>query len=306
MSRQELELLVDQLRNSPLSFEDPVETLRPTFDGVLATLPVPEVSTVDGELGGVRVTRTSAAESGGGVLLYLHGGGYVAGSSAGYSPLWMNLAEMAGVQGIAVDYRLAPEHVFPAAVDDVVAVYRALLDEGIPAHRISIAGDSAGGGLALSLLVVARDAGLPMPSCAALFSPWVDLSCTSESIATKVDADPSLSPKGLRLCATEYLGSADASEPLASPLLADLTGLPPLHIVVGTSELLLDDATLLAAKAAASNVRTSLEAWPGLMHVFPLFSFALSEGRDALETASSFIRQYAGAATPEPMTADAS
>jgi acetyl esterase/lipase len=294
MTTQELQALVDQIRSGPLTFEaDPAE-IRATFDGMLATFPVDEgVTFQEVTLGGVPALQSSDPGADlGRVLLYLHGGGYVAGSAAGYRTLWSRLASAAGVRGVAPEYRLAPENPFPAAVEDAVAAYRALLDEGVAPEDIAVGGDSAGGGLAVALLVAARDQGLPMPSSVTLLSPWADLACSGASMDGKAAADPSLTPAGLRLRATDYLAGHHADDPLASPVGADLTGLPPMLVQVGTAEVLLDDATRLAARAAACDVRTTLEIWPAMVHVFAMFGFALSEGREVVDQCGAFVRRH--------------
>ena len=294
MSRQELEALVEQLRAAPLSFEDDPATIRKNFDALAGDFPVADdVAFDEVDLGGIRAMRSAARTvDDARVLLYLHGGGYVAGSPGIYRSLWSGLGAAMQARAVAPYYRLAPEHPFPAAVDDAVAAYRGLLAEGHRPTDIAVAGDSAGGGLAVALLVAARDAGLELPACAVLFSPWTDLACDSASMRDKAAADPSLTPEGLRLSAARYAAGTDLAHPLASPLRADLSGLPPLLIHVGTAEVLLDDATRLAARAAACDVRTSLEVWPGLVHDFPLFAFALGEGRQALERCAAFVADH--------------
>jgi acetyl esterase/lipase len=294
MSAEELRLLIEQMRGGPLDFEADPAAIRETFDGMLATFPVEEgITFQDMSLGGVpTVQSTEPGADLGRTLLYFHGGAYVAGSPTGYRALWSRVASAAGVRGVAPAYRLAPEHPFPAAVDDAVAAYRALLEEGVEPGGLAVAGDSAGGGLAMALLLAARDQGLPLPSSLTLLSPWVDLTCTGASMETRAAADPSLTPAGLRQRAGDYLAGQDAGHPLASPLRADLRGLPPMLIHVGTAEVLLDDAIRLAARGAECDVRASLEIWPSLVHVFAAFSFALGEGREAISHCGSFIRSH--------------
>jgi acetyl esterase/lipase len=294
MSTQELQLLVDQIRSGPLSFEAEPAELRATFEGMLATFPVDEdVTFQELTLGGVPALQSADPGADlGRVVLYLHGGGYVGGSPTAYRTLWSRLASAAGARGVAPAYRLAPENPFPAAVGDALAAYRDLLHQGVQPADIAVAGDSAGGGLAVALLLAARDAGLPMPSSVTLLSPWTDLACAGASMASRAAADPSLTPAGLRRRAADYLAGHDAADPLASPVGADLTGLPPMLIHVGTAEVLLDDATRLATRAAACDVRTSLEVWPAMVHVFALFGFALSEGREVVASSGDFMRSH--------------
>jgi acetyl esterase/lipase len=222
-------------------------------------------------------------------LFYLHGGAYVAGSAQGYRGLAAELGRAAGVRLFSADYRLAPEHPFPAAVDDGVAAYRALLDRGFDPSRLVVAGDSAGGGLTLAVLVALRDGGAPLPAAALLISPWADLGCDSESIAAKAVEDPALTAESLRASAARYLAGTDPRHPLASPCFADLTGLPPLLIQVGSAEILLDDAVRVARAAGAAGVDVRLEIWPQMIHVWHAFGFMLSAGRRAIAEAGTFL-----------------
>jgi monoterpene epsilon-lactone hydrolase len=292
----ELELLTKQLRESGLDIGAPADEVRPLFEAMLAGIPVaPDVTFTETSAGGVpaleSTTPTASADR---VVLYLHGGAYVFGSPTGYRALSAGLAHAAGARGLSLDYRLAPEHPFPAAVDDALAAYRALLDGGVAPGSLAVAGDSAGGGLTIALLVAARGAGLPMPAAAAVLSPWADLALAGHSLAGKAADDPSLTRDGLATRAAEYLGGADAATPLASPVHADLHGLPPLLIQVGSAEILLDDATRLAARAGADEVETRLEVWPHMVHVFQTFGFLLAEGRAAVTAAGEFLAGHFG------------
>ena len=189
-----------------------------------------------------------------------------------------------------MDYRLAPEHPHPAAVDDALAAYRGLLDEGQPASRIGMAGESAGAGLTLATLVAARDAGLPLPCAAVLMSPWVDLTLGAASMETKAAVDPVLSAAALQRRADDYVGNHDRTAPLISPLFADLHGLPPLLIQAGSHEILLDDATRLAARAASADVTVRLEITAGVPHVFQGFPACSTKQSTALANAGAFVR----------------
>jgi epsilon-lactone hydrolase len=297
MSREQLDQIVALLRSGAgPDLTQPAPVARRQFDEMLASIPAPQA--VDFERANVNglpahwsATRHAAADR---VLLYLHGGGFVIGDAWGYRPLWSALAAHAGVRGFAVDYRLAPEHPFPAAVEDAVAAYRWLIEQGYAPQSIALAGDSAGGGLVISTLVESRRHGLPMPAAALVLSPWADLECGGESVAAKAAEDPSLTREGLLNCAAQYLGAASPSHELASPVNADLTGLPALLIQVGSVEILMDDAVRLARRAGAAGVSVSLEIWPGMPHVWHAFGFMLDEGRDATAHAGQFLRTRLG------------
>ncbi|MDQ6673940.1 MAG: alpha/beta hydrolase [Chloroflexota bacterium] len=223
------------------------------------------------------------------VLLYLHGGGYAAGSFATHRLVAEKVAQAASTRALLPAYRLAPEHRFPAAVDDALAVYRWLIqDHGADPARVVVAGDSAGGGLTIALAVSVRDAGKPLPAALVCISPWTDLAGTGASMRTKAGIDPCFTPEDLRLQAREYLGDADPMQPLASPLYADLCGLPPLLAQVGEDEVLLDDARRLVERAQAAGVDATLEVWPGLWHIFATQG-TFPESRQAMQRLGSFL-----------------
>jgi acetyl esterase/lipase len=226
------------------------------------------------------------------VLLYLHGGGYCAGSLASHRPMVAEAGRQAGLRTLALDYRLAPEHPFPAALEDALAGYRHLLESGFAPGRIAIGGDSAGGGLTAATLLAIRDQGLPMPGCAWLVSPWVDLESTSASMESKAATDPMVQKVYLLEIAALYRGAAGARTPLVSPLHADLHGLPPLLIQVGSAETLLDEGVAFAGKAGAAEVAVTLEIWPDMIHVWHLFHPQLAAGRRAIARAGGFIREH--------------
>jgi monoterpene epsilon-lactone hydrolase len=224
------------------------------------------------------------------VLLFFHGGGYCSGSIVSHRGMVTEVGRSARVRTLAVAYRLAPEHPFPAALEDARAAYRFLLDHGIAAPRIVVGGDSAGGGLTLALMTSLRDAGERLPGCAWLVSPWVDLQMTGASLAEKANVDPLISKPYLEELASAYLAGADPANPLVSPLNADLAGLPPLLVQVGSAETLLDDAVRIAQRAGAADVRINLEIWPHMIHAWHLWAAQLEEGRRAIASAGAFIR----------------
>ena len=222
------------------------------------------------------------------VIFYLHGGGYVIGSARTGANLAAPLARRTGAPAVSLDYRLAPESPFPAAVDDGLAAYKDLLGSG---RRIVIAGESAGGGLALAIMLAARRDGLPLPAAAVLFSPWTDLSLSGASMDTRGDFDPLFSRAHMATFAVHYLAGHDPRDELASPLLADLTGLPPLLIQVGSAEVLLDDALRLAMRAAEQEVDVSLDVVAGAPHVYPLMVGLMDEADEALDHAATFVKK---------------
>jgi monoterpene epsilon-lactone hydrolase len=224
-------------------------------------------------------------------ILYFHGGAYCTMSARTHRAITSRLAIWSDARVFALDYRLAPEHPFPAALDDALASYRALLGVGIQPADIVVAGDSAGGGLALALLLAARIADDPLPAAAVLFSPWTDLAATGGSIVTNDAADALLFGSWVTPIARHYLGDTPATNPLASPVYADLTGLPPLLIQVSDTEVLLDDSRRVIANATRAGVTATLQVWPRLPHGWQIFAPILPEARTALQDAAAFIRQ---------------
>jgi epsilon-lactone hydrolase len=226
------------------------------------------------------------------VLLFFHGGGYCSGSIVSHRGMVTEAGRAARARTLAVGYRLAPEHPFPAAIEDARSAYRFLLDQGIAPSRIVVGGDSAGGGLTLALITSVRDAREPLPACAWLVSPWVDLQMIGASLAEKAVADPLISKSYLEELASAYLAGADPANPLVSPLNADLAGLPPLLVQVGSAETLLDDAVRIARRAGAADVRVNLEIWPHMIHAWHLWAAQLEAGRRAIASAGAFIRAH--------------
>jgi epsilon-lactone hydrolase len=223
-------------------------------------------------------------------LLYLHGGGYVIGSLDSHRHLAAEAGRAAGIAALALDYRLAPEHPFPAAVDDALAGYRFLLGRGISPGRVAIAGDSAGGGLVVAAMLAIREAGLPQPGCGWCISPWVDMEAIGETMTSKAPADPTVQRAGLLDMAMMYLSGADPRSPLAAPIYGNLSGLAPLMIQVGACETLLDDALRLANIGGAADVRVDLQIWPEMIHVWHLFHPELKAGRQAIEAGGAYVR----------------
>jgi epsilon-lactone hydrolase len=224
------------------------------------------------------------------VVLYLHGGGYVIGSPRSHRHLAAAIASAGAASALLLDYRLAPEHPFPAALDDAVAAYRWLLGQGTAPGHVVIAGDSAGGGLTVATLLALREASVPLPAGGVCISPWVDLTCSAASYRTKADVDPIVQKGPVEEMAHAYLGDRDRRTPLASPLFADLHGLPPLLIHVGSDEVLLDDAVQLAERAQQAGVTATLEVWDHMIHVWHWFLPMLEEAESAVEAIGRFIR----------------
>jgi acetyl esterase/lipase len=289
--RDELDRL---LRDGPLDLGGDVHQQRPIFAAMASAQPLPgDVTVTHGTLGEVPTVRVDVTGTEtDNVIVYFHGGGYALGSALTAVGLAADLARRAAARSVAVDYRLAPEHPHPAAVEDAVAAYRALLDAGQAPTRTAFAGESAGGGLALAALVAIRSGGLPLPSAAVLMSPWVDLTLSGASITANAAVDPVLNAAGLRRRVNDYLGAHDAAAPLISPLFADLAELPPLLIQAGSHEILLDDATRLAAHAATANVAITLEVTPGVPHVFQGFPAILDEANKSLNNAARFLADH--------------
>jgi acetyl esterase/lipase len=295
MTCSQLDSVSELLQNSPLDLGGDVEKMRRVFDEMLGSAPLPDdVRTRTTELGGVPAVevRAGAAVPTSGTVLYFHGGAYAIGSAAASVGLVSEIARRTAATALTVDYRLAPEHPFPAAVDDALAAYRALLDRGVPAGSVAVTGESAGGGLALALLLAIRDAGLPQPSSATVLSPWTDLTQSGGTMEARAGADPALTRRALETRAADYLAGADPRTPLASPLRADLRGLPPLLIQAGGREILLDDALRLAARAARADVPVTLQTFPGAPHVFQGFAAVVDEAAQALDHVAAFINSY--------------
>jgi len=225
-------------------------------------------------------------------VLYFHGGGFQMGSIETHRALAAAIAAGAGCRVLSVNYRLAPEHRFPAPLEDALAAYEWLRASGIAARHIAVAGDSAGGGLAVSLMLSLKMRGIALPAAAALMSPWTDMEASGESFETRAAADPFHQRAMIKALAKTYLGGADPKDTLASPVRGDLSGLPPMLIQVGDRETVLDDARLLAERARSAGVEVRLEVWPEMVHVFQLYADAIAQGREAIAEIGAHFRAH--------------
>jgi acetyl esterase/lipase len=271
----------------------PIEVQRRVWEEAVVNMPLPPTVTRHTQSwGGVACElvyhRQRDPEK---VLLFLHGGGYVQGSCITHRPLAAQLSLATEIAVLLVDYRLAPEHPFPAAVEDSVKVFQALLASGKSAANIAIAGDSAGGGLAVSTLLTLRDQAIPLPYAAALLSPWTDLTVSGETIQTRAAVEPLVQAWDLQHCAAQYIGAGNLRDPIASPCFADLQGLPPILIQVGDHEILLSDSLRLAENARTAGVVVEVDVWEEMWHVFPAWAPDLPEGQQAIERIGAFLKR---------------
>jgi len=294
MVSEELAALRDMLRG--LNFDALTIAERRAATESVAAQPPPGTIVEQADAGGVPAEWVVAdAVPASRVLMYLHGGAYQIGSPATLRHMIALVSAAAQVRVLSVDYRLAPEHPFPAAVDDALAAFRYLLRSGIAPTSLAIAGDSAGGGLALATLIALRDSSEPLPIAAVALSPWTDLALTGESLRTRADVEIMLNPAGMPETAETYLAGADPRHPYASPLYADLHGLPPVLIQVGDAEVILDDSTRFAAKARTAGVDVTLEVWDDMPHVWQAFAGLLPESDKAIERIGQWLQQRFGA-----------
>ena len=302
MSTEQRETLDAILRQSAFPAGSDAIEQRRLLRELLSAQPMPaDVTVTAAALGGVPTAEiTIDGVESRRVVLYFHGGVYVLGDAFQAAGLASQIGRLTGARVISVDYRLAPEHPYPAAVDDALAAYRGLLDNGTAPSDIAFAGESAGGGLAIATLVNARDHGLPLPAAAFVMSPYADLTLAGTSMDTKREADPLLSRENLQARVPDYTSGHDAALGLISPIFADLSGLPPLIIQAGTHEVLLDDAVRLARQAATADVEVTLDITPGVPHVFQAYHQILDEAAAALDRAGRFLS--AQLAVAEPVT----
>lgn len=294
MTSQELINLQETLKAGGPDFAAPTNEVRPMFEQLTQSFPVNEAFQFrQRELGGVPTLWMDGPNEDSPVLFYIHGGAYIVGSASGYRSLSGNLAAAADAAMCSVDYRLAEDNPFPAGYDDAFNAYVALLDTGVAASRVIVAGDSAGGGLAIALLMRLRDEGVDLPSCAFTLSAWADLSLSGSTYITHSDSDYSLTPDGLRSAAERYLGDHPADAQAVSPVFGDFAGLCPLYLTAGSKEIILSDNLRLTEAASLADVDVTLRVRPHLPHDWPLFAFMLSEGRDTIAEIASFTRLHA-------------
>jgi epsilon-lactone hydrolase len=294
VSTEQRENLDAILRQSAFPVDSDVNEQRRLLRELLSAQPLPaDVTVTEAALGGVRTAEiTVDGAEPRNVVLYFHGGVYVMSDAFLAAGLASQVGRRTDAKVISVDYRLAPEHPYPAAVDDALAAYEALLDNGVAPSDIAFAGESAGGGLAIATLVNARDHGLPLPAAAFVMSPYADLTLAGTTMETKGALDPLLSPEALQARVPDYTAGQDAALGLISPIFADLSGLPPLIIQAGTHEVLLDDAIRLARQAATADVEVTLDITPGVPHVFQAYSPLLDEAGAALDRAGQLLSAH--------------
>lgn len=307
MSREQAARIEQLLRDGPLDLGGPLAVQRPLLEQLMTSHPLPDgVAVFNGQRGGIMTVETLAQQRAEreavlapptpATILYFHGGAYAMGSARAGAGLLAGMTARTGIHGVSVEYRLAPEHPYPAGLDDAVAAYEGVLEE-VPAERLIVAGESAGGGLALAALMAIRDRGRPAPAGAVLFSPWVDLTLSGRSISMNAERDAALTATALRVRADDYARPSDQATPGASPLFGDFSGLPPLLVQVGGNEILLDDAVGTASAAARADVPVTLEVTPHMPHVFQGFADDLAEGAEALDRAAAFVAQSLRAAS---------
>lgn len=295
MTSQQRDLVDQILRNAPFDLGGDIATHRPLLEEMLTAQPLPDdVRMTPGDLGGIPVIYIDIdGVNPRGTIFHVHGGGFAVGSARGSVGLASTLARKTGMRAVSIEYPLAPEHPYPAALNDVTTAYRALLNE-VGSADVIVSGESAGGNLAVELLVAGKVESLPMPAAALLFSPMTDLTVSGDSFTSKASVDPNITAQAIRTRVGDYLSGSgtDATDPLVSPIFADLTGLPPLLIQAGSHEVLLDDATRLAVKASADNVSVILDVTPGVPHVFQAFAGILDEGNAALDRVAAFVEEH--------------
>ena len=293
---KELDAVLEMIRKRSAEVRKTTDDDRLSYERIMSVLPMDDdIQTERVGVNGVPAEWIWAPESQEDrVILYLHGGGYLFGSARTHRVMLAHLARAAKARVLALDYRLAPEIPFPAPVEDSVSAYQWLLSKGISSEKMAFGGDSAGGGLVIAALVALRAVGEPMPAAGVCISAWTDMESTGPSMATNAETDPSVSKERLLRIAKVYLDGKDPRAPLASPIHADLTGLPPLLLQVGSIEVLLDDSTLLKTRANEAGVPVEMEVWEGMPHVWHHYAPILPEARKAISKIGDFVLQHTG------------
>jgi len=291
---KELDTVLEMIRVRSAEVRKTTDDDRLSYERIMSTLPLDDdIETERVGVNGIPAEWIIAPESQENrVILYLHGGGYLFGSARTHRVMLAHMARAAKARVLALDYRLAPEIPFPAPVENSVSAYRWLLAEGISAKKMVIGGDSAGGGLAVAALVALRAVGEPMPAAGVCISAWTDMESTGQSHTTNAESDPSVSKERLLKIAKVYLDGKEPTAPLASPIHADLTGLPPLLLQVGSIEVLLDDSTLLKSRAKAAGVSVEMEVWDDMPHVWHHYAPILLEARKAIGRIGEFVLEH--------------
>ena len=296
MSSDQVEAVVAAFRSMTANWQAGVitEKIRRDVDALYQAFPADVPHKIrELTIGGVPSVEVFPEAASGTSVLYLHGGGYSSGSSVSHAPIAARIAHASGARVIVIDYRLVPEHRFPAAHDDALAAYQGLLDSGVAPAGLAVAGDSSGGGMALALLQTCRNRKLPLPACGVLMSPWADLACNGASYISNAERDP-ISSRGMACAmAKAYLGDAlSPVDPLVSPVYGSFAGLPPLLVDAGDREIFLDDARQIAAAAGAAGVDVTFTDWPDMIHVWHLFASRIDEGRAAIDRIGMFLRTH--------------
>jgi len=293
---EELNTVLEMIRVRSAETRNTIDDERLSYERIMSTLPIDDdIETERVGVNGVAAEWIWAPESDKRrVILYLHGGGYVIGSVRTHKVLLAHLARAAKARVLALDYRLAPETPFPGPIDDTVNAYQWLLSDGIEPANMAIAGDSAGGGLVVAALVALKSVGEPLPAAGVCISPWSDMESTGGSMMTNSESDPSVSKERLLKLAGIYLNGKNPQAPLASPIHADLTGLPPLLLQVGSIEVLLDDSTMLKEQAHKAGVSVQMEVWDDMPHVWHHYAPILPEARKAISKIGEFLLQQTG------------
>ena len=291
MASEQNQKVIELIKSRPMNPNASIEARRAGMEKISERV-ASDISCTPVDVGGIRGEWVSAPGADPNrAILYLHGGGYVTGSIVTHRAMVARMSRASGARVLIIDYRLAPEHPFPAAVQDATAAYKWMLAQGLKPAHIAIAGDSAGGGLTIAALLALRDAHQPMPACAVAISPWTDLEGTGASVKTRAAKDPMVSGGNLTDSAKAYYAHHDPKHPLISQIHADFHGLPPLLIQVGDAEILLDDSTRVAERAKAHGVKVDLEVWDEMVHVWHVFAKILPEGQQAIDKMGGYVRE---------------